>query len=39
MSRATIPARRYVWRYIRLDRRWPTLEEWRFLILGRWPNM
>jgi hypothetical protein len=28
-----------VWRYIRLDGRWPTREEWRFLILGRWPDM
>lgn len=33
---ATPASRRYIWRRAREDDRWPTLSEWRFIIIGRW---
>jgi hypothetical protein len=33
---ATYNHRRFIWHYARSRRRWPTLEEWRFIVLGRW---
>jgi hypothetical protein len=28
--------RRYIWREARRQDRWPTRDEWRFIIVGRW---
>lgn len=33
---ATLEARRYVWGYVRAAGRWPTRDEWHYILIGRW---
>jgi hypothetical protein len=38
MFGARFDHRVWIWRRARAERRWPCREEWRFIVLGRWPG-
>jgi hypothetical protein len=38
MGGARLDHRVYIWRNARGQGRWPRREEWRFILLGRWPG-
>lgn len=38
MFGAPLSHRAFIWRHARKHGRWPYRDEWRFIIIGKWPG-